>query len=288
MNGEVTEMTVAGAAALVRRCRAKSDFGRPAASGAETVTADIGECGAVPESGIMDMTAPLRVVAATPSDAESMAACHLRCFPDQFMAHMGRAYTTAFYRAYIRSRAGLSFVCRNEADGIVGFVVGGDPGIRPAFLARARRRFAGTLLLRMLTDRVLRATMMDEVMRRLDGRPGRMAEAGTGWPAPVIGPFGLLQVIAVLRDYRGSGCASVLVRAFEEGASAAGYGTLGLTVHTDNPRAITFYRKNGWRVVQESPGALFMQRVLQAHTAAARPSRLPRPAGVPERCECCA
>jgi len=216
------------------------------------------------------MASRVQVAAAAPRDAEGMAACHLRCFPDQFMTHMGGAYTAAFYRAYISG--GLAFVCRDEDDRVVGIVVGGNPGIRAAFLERVRGSFVGTLLWRTVIDREVRRTLVDEVVRRLHGRPGRRAEADAAWPGSVTGDLGLLQVIAVLEDHRGNGCASALLRAFEGSTAAAGYGTLGLTVHPDNHRAIAFYLKNGWRRVHEDGGALYMQRVVRAHTG-----RRPRP-----------
>jgi ribosomal protein S18 acetylase RimI-like enzyme len=55
----------------------------------------------------------------------------------------------------------------------------------------------------------------------------------------------------VLPACRGTGCAEELMRAFERALRERGVGAVGLSVNSDNARAIRFYRKAGWQVAQQ-------------------------------------
>jgi len=53
--------------------------------------------------------------------------------------------------------------------------------------------------------------------------------------------------IGVLPECRGTGVAGDLLQAFQAVAQEQGYDQLRLSVLSDNPRAIAFYRKHGWQ-----------------------------------------
>ena len=188
-----------------------------------------------------------RVVAAEPSHLEGMARCHVACFPAQFMSHVGGRYTRAFYQAYLEDPKGLAFVAVSEEDGrVVGLVGGGDADIRARFLRRAPGRFLGTLLVKCVTDRVVRSKVFEALAQKL--RLSRKRKEEPARPAPGEAPRAMLQVVCVLPEARGAGAAPALVEAFRKACRDAGYRTMELTVATDNARALGFYRKTGWQV----------------------------------------
>jgi ribosomal protein S18 acetylase RimI-like enzyme len=67
--------------------------------------------------------------------------------------------------------------------------------------------------------------------------------------------------IAVAPDRRGRGVGFALLTGLIREASSAGYPAICLSVETDNP-SLRLYRRFGFEVVSESPGALTMRRRL--------------------------
>lgn len=191
-----------------------------------------------------------------------MARCHIACFPDQFISRMGLRFAKSFYEAYLIESDGLAFVAVDEGDGrVVGLVAGGDPDIRATFLGVAPHRFPFVLLWRYLTDCVVRSAVLRHLRSKL-GRGGksRIDEEISNWPQPGDLPWAKLQVIAALTDYRGSGVATALIQAFQTACREDGYRSMDLSVHTDNTRAIAFYKKNGWQIVKKTKGTTYMRR----------------------------
>ena len=58
---------------------------------------------------------------------------------------------------------------------------------------------------------------------------------------------GVVEDVVVDIDHRGKGVGAALMRVLEEWAAARGLARLQLLVDRDNPSALGFYRKQGWR-----------------------------------------
>ena len=204
----------------------------------------------------------VRIIAARPTDLPGMVQCHISCFPDQCISHMGAGFAQAFYECYISRADGLALVAiEGESNKVVGLVAGGNSRIRSEFLRCSPRQFFGTLLFRFLADSVVRAKLAHQLLQRLRRKnnsiiingdpPSCLHEDGKN--------TGLLQAICVLDQYRGTTVAKCLMEAFKRACQKAGYHTLNLNVAANNTRAIAFYLKLGWKVIVESPSAIRMK-----------------------------
>jgi ribosomal protein S18 acetylase RimI-like enzyme len=94
----------------------------------------------------------------------------------------------------------------------------------------------------------------------LGGGGGSAAPATARGPR-VVCPVRLLS-IAVDPEDRGSGVARLASEHFEAQVRSAGFDRVGLSVHADNERAISFYRKNGWNEIYRSEAGLWFEKVI--------------------------
>jgi ribosomal protein S18 acetylase RimI-like enzyme len=118
------------------------------------------------------------------------------------------------------------------------------------------------LLYRALVDPVVWLSLLQHAWVRL--RPGsqdRLQAEAEICPPPGPEPWTKLQTIGVLPEWRGSGVARELIRAFEQACWSAGYRSIDLGVVAGNSRALAFYRKAGWLEVSASAGTTYMRRL---------------------------
>lgn len=194
---------------------------------------------------------------ALPTHSRGMAMCHIGAFHGRFMCEMGPVWLGGLYRFFIRHNSGISLVAVNEDNNIVGFAVGGQPGIREQFLRKALFRYAHILFAKFLTKSLVREVLLGELAVKLHLKK----------PEPVpsepktfdLGQrCGDLLSICVLPKYEGAGIAGRLVMSFRDACSENGYETIALHVVSDNTRAVAFYKKHGWFEIAHSGESLVL------------------------------
>lgn len=175
------------------------------------------------------------------SDMDGMAKCHVASFPEQFMTKMGVVWLRGLYRYFIQHQKGISTVAVSDAGEILGLVVGGGNCIRNEFLHEALFKYPHLLLWKFLTCSIVRKKLTLELLTKL-----RFKNKNTTSNSQLDeSDCGVLLSIGVCPDWRGKGIADKLLESFSNTAKKQ-YDKLRLTVHTDNLRAIAFYRKSNW------------------------------------------
>lgn len=177
-----------------------------------------------------------------------MVSLHQQLFPDYFLTHLGPTFLELFYAQFAGRGPDLGFI--GEVVGSpVGFVVGTvDPvNVYRSFYRRHLLRLAPIVVARVLRDRQVRsllaprlrhvAVAASSILRR---SPSRAA------PQAASPRTARLLSIGVLADHRGQGIAEALATQFCASCAEAGVHRVGLSVQTENGRAIAFYEKTGW------------------------------------------
>jgi ribosomal protein S18 acetylase RimI-like enzyme len=79
---------------------------------------------------------------------------------------------------------------------------------------------------------------------------------------PAVTKYRLLS-IATDASSQSKGVGKQLLNALEDELKGSGFNSYGLSVRLDNPRAVQFYRRNGFAVEKEQPDALYFKKDLK-------------------------
>lgn len=185
------------------------------------------------------------IMQAQAPNVSGMAQCHTVAFPGRFMTEMGPHWLCALYRFFIKHPGGICYIAVDSAGKVVGFAVGGEPGIREQFLRSAMLCYPHIIFWKFLTKPLVRAVLLGELYKKLHlkRKENSSENAGTNKTLPKCGN---LLSICVLSDYKGTGIANQLIEAFQKACAVEGYRRLMLSVLSGNSHAIAFYRKHGW------------------------------------------
>jgi len=192
-----------------------------------------------------------RIEPLRPENLEGAVEVHVRSFPGYCLTNLGRRFLRLHYADYLESPFVVGLVAIEEMTGqALGMVVGPVDG--PAFDRWASGRNRGRKVLctfgALFGSVRLWGQLGVRAVRLLVRVLGRLVFRARGRRPPERrAPRAGIQMIGVVPEVRGGGVASDLARAFEEAMLARGVDRLGLSVRTDNARAIHFYEKNGWR-----------------------------------------
>lgn len=124
----------------------------------------------------------------------------------------------------------------------------------PAFARADAVRFLPLVLGRALTDPVVRARLAARL------RPRRSVAPPAGTPPT---PARLLS-IGVREDRRGAGIADRLVAELCAAMRRDAIANVGLSVRTENERALAFYERTGWERERTEAGAVYLRRETRA------------------------
>jgi len=185
------------------------------------------------------------------SDVEGMACCHIAAFPGRLMTEMGSRWLKGLYSYFIRHNEAVCLVAVDVSGKVLGFAVGGKPGIRGEFLHKAILRYPHIILWKFFTSSIVRKRLFGELFRKL--RTGRSVFKAATLAPKTANPArcGTLVSIAVYPKYQGIGIAGQLAESFREASKERGYDILELYVFNSNARAIAFYKKHGWYEVSK-------------------------------------
>ena len=203
------------------------------------------------DSHLAEITS-VKVVDAGLSSVSDMAHCHSLAFRGRFMTEMGHRWLCFLYRYFIRHPGGVSLVAVDERNKVLGFAVGGEPGIRDQFIRYAKVRYPNLILLKFLTNSLVRKVMLGVLVKKIFKRRPTIRFSKNSAKQETAIRTGNLLSICVLPECRGTGIADKLVETFRLRCIARGYKRLTLSVVTKNARAIAFYKKHNWREFSRS------------------------------------
>jgi ribosomal protein S18 acetylase RimI-like enzyme len=207
-----------------------------------------------------------------PADAGDVARLHLRCFPDYFLTQLGRGFVRRYYAEFCRHPFDYGVAARRRDTGeLAGFAVGtadAQAHFR-SFYRRNALRSAPLVAWRAVTNPIVRRLIWNRLahiraaLRALlpgGRRPASqtLSDKGPKDQCPVR-----LLSSAVAPEHRGSGVAAQVTASFEAQLRAAGHKRVGLSVFTNNERAIGFFKKSGWVVTYSSDAGVWFERDLQ-------------------------
>jgi ribosomal protein S18 acetylase RimI-like enzyme len=175
-------------------------------------------------------------------DLDGIVACHQRSFPGTFMTEMGKVWLVGLYSYFIHHAKAIKIVVEARDKKICGFAFGGDRKIRDEFFVRAAFKYWPMILMKFITNRVVRKTLKDEIFRKIESVYKKNYRSHTS------SECGLLS-ICVVPELQGAGLSGELIKNFTEQAFEKGYNAILLSVRPENVRAVEFYKKHGWRTL---------------------------------------
>jgi len=175
------------------------------------------------------------------ADIPAVAAVHMKAFPGFFLTTLGASFVKTMYKAFLLNTNGVFVVCESDKS-VCGFAVG-------ALASSNKDRKLAMKLLPQFLWSVIPAVLQNPF--RVLTRIVRQFMAQDGSPSVPKGAA-VLRSIGVLPELKGGGAASLLLQEFEQRALQMGATSLALTTDVlDNERAIQFYSKHGYQIVQE-------------------------------------
>jgi glycosyltransferase involved in cell wall biosynthesis/ribosomal protein S18 acetylase RimI-like enzyme len=197
-------------------------------------------------------------------DLDGIVDVHAAAFPHYFLTNLGRGMLTRFYAAYLHHPNTVNVVA-TENGKVCAFIVGvcDADEVLKAFYRQNLGYVIGCVFVRLLT---LNRVIIKGLALRLSHvgvacasvfSAKRSAEARP----PAEGRTRLLS-IAALPAVRGRGVSTKLMAYFEDRLRNRTVREVGLSVNSDNERAIAFYKKTGWRVAAQEAGTTeFVKRL---------------------------
>jgi ribosomal protein S18 acetylase RimI-like enzyme len=160
---------------------------------------------------------------------------HQSCLPELFLSRLGGYFVRRFYHELCSDSLSLTGVWL-DAGQVVGVAAGGHD-LRTVFnrISFHRAEFAVELLKRVLGEPRLIAQLVSS-LKAVESPKQSGVE---------------LTYFAVSPEKRGQGVAQSLLNHYSRWWSTRGYSQLHLQVESDNERALQFYLKNGFEVVEK-------------------------------------
>jgi len=183
---------------------------------------------------------------------------HAAAFPHYFLTNLGRGMLTRFYAAYLYHPNTVNIVA-TENGKVCAFIVGvcDADEVLKSFYRQNLGYVIGCVCVRLLAlNRVivkglaLRLSHVGIACASVFSRKRSCSAAHQ----PVECRTRLLS-IAVLPAVRGRGASVKMMAFFEERLRERKVREVGLSVNSDNERAIAFYKKTGWRVAGQEAGS---------------------------------
>ncbi len=208
---------------------------------------------------------------ATKQDLEGIVRIHTAAFPDNYLTHLGPGVLHRYYGGYLNDPDAVNLVAEQSGE-LAAFSVGSyrDSRVLEHFYEEHSGYLTWSTLRRVL--------VLDPVVLR--GLPRRMARIWDALRAflfphrrkePVIvsAPdvrdhevIGSLVSIATAPKYQGCGVSSEVLEQFEQELRGKGATEAHLSVSASNGRALAFYAKHGWTVLEGDHGSLSLGKHL--------------------------
>ena len=199
----------------------------------------------------------------TRSDLDVVVEWHRQAFPSGFYAQLGSGFMRKWFTAHLNSRAAVSLVACDSQGVVVGYLLGttddaqyrgktvgeGFGMFTRGVSAMAARPHLWCDFTRM-RSRHYAARVVRAAGRVVSGGASRAVSRGLG------AGEGELVYICVEPEHRRRGAGAVLLEAFTGEAMRSETNRLHLITELDNCGAQQFYRRRGWKVMDDTTQAL--------------------------------
>lgn len=190
------------------------------------------------------------------SDMASVAKLHIDCFQGTFIASLGLELIENYYCEYLKENC--PFVLAYEDNNLIGFCMGYYDGskARESFLEHNKKQLIRRLLKLCLSfNRLAISKCWHYIFPAKKPKKDKDKQ-------PIKAEADLLS-ICVKEIYRGLGVSKGLVQEFEKKLIENEKKDVTLSVYMTNDRAIGFYKKMGYSIVDESVDEYKMYKQLQ-------------------------
>lgn len=211
------------------------------------------------------------------TDVPAAAELHRSIFHDYFLGHMGQRFLELFYAEFVATPGNYGIIAAVDGK-VVGTVIGSAdlPRLFHGFYRHHFLSLAAAFLVQVIRDDYVRRHAAVRLTHVIKAVQSRLGVRPTAAPDPAAGPSAQLLSIGVSELFRGSGIAEELTARFCQALAADGVDTVGLSVRSDNPRAIAFYSRTGWIQDRANPtSTTFWRSSISAVRAEPLPGDLP-------------
>lgn len=178
------------------------------------------------------------------TDLIEIANLHKLCFPKYFISSLGARLINAYYYEFLKEEA--PFIVAKDGNKIIGFCMGyyRNTTARNEFIKNNKIPLIlrlSMLCLSLNPVAIKKCLQYIKDIFKNDNLKKKSVEADVG-----------LLSICVSKEYRGTSISAELVKKFEKNIQDKGAMTYVLSVYSTNYRAISFYEKNGMRIVDKN------------------------------------
>ncbi len=183
----------------------------------------------------------------TADDIAEVVRIHKAAFKNYFLTSLGEKFLYIYYSQYLSKDYCFAVVARAD-NKPVGFIVGTN-STQKLYRNLYKDNFfkLSVLFLRALfTEKVVQTKVFSRYRQIITAIKSRFSRPPANPEGSATTELRLLS-IAVLPQFRGNGISRELLAFFERNVKAGGIKKMGLSVLKNNPRAICFYQKTGWK-----------------------------------------
>lgn len=187
-------------------------------------------------------------------DSEAITALHMASFAGYLNTRLGKRYVKKVIEWFISQPGCYALLAEAPAGGdIVGYVIGGPDGYgRMLSQAVFPHAVLGAI---MSPSLVFNQTVWRKALARLLGLLAPVK------PKSHSSSFRLI-IMAVSDKYRREGVGARLIAELERRVVEQGYKEISLSVKSDNGPAISVYKKNGYKLVDDQSGYQYYSKEL--------------------------
>jgi len=184
---------------------------------------------------------------------------HIKCFPDNFLTHLGYKFLFVYYQEFVENEGNYGLlVCKNKR--IVGTLVGSSNSYNEFYSKFYQKNFFKIILstlIKIVTNKYVRNNFYQKkkhlirACKSLCRKNKKFSDIKNRENEQVAD----LQSIYIDSQFRGCGCAKLLIDSFCAKLYSDGIKNVALSVENDNQRAISFYKKCGWKEMERKEQA---------------------------------
>lgn len=169
---------------------------------------------------------------------------HMEAFKNYMNVLLGYRYNAAFFKWFITNNS-VHLIGLNDKGSVVGYVVGAELGYQE-FLTKALMPSAVFALIRkpwiLFNMKIIKVVWERlKLILHIANKKKKVPEKNYGKTISLVS-------IGVSDSVKNTGIARSLEKEFTRQAKEMGFDSARLSVYQNNPRAIGFYEKSGWKM----------------------------------------